>query len=222
MFSFSTIAVFATLAFSAVTSAIPFNERDAAGELSAVNAALPVVDTVALVPRADDAKLSLASILTDAQTQLVPFTQQLKFATKQNATAEHLSAPVDGIKNVLTTTATRIHGLGGHPIEIILASLDGTLILTVHEVARILAAVLILVFDAVGAVLALLGGGIAPAVFLLLVGVGEVVATLLQAVLAIVGVVLVDLVVVLVPLLGTVIHVIRALGVALLLTLLGL
>ena len=77
MFSFSTIAVFATLAFSAVTSAIPFNERDAAGELSAVNAALPVVDTAALVPRADDAKLSLASILTDAQTQLVPFTQQL-------------------------------------------------------------------------------------------------------------------------------------------------
>lgn len=76
MFSFSTIAVFATLAFSAVTSAIP--TTGTAGEL-AVREALPVasVDNLAIVGRADEAQDSLAKILTDAQTQLLPFTNQL-------------------------------------------------------------------------------------------------------------------------------------------------
>ncbi|OJT14811.1 hypothetical protein TRAPUB_8605 [Trametes pubescens] len=210
MFSFSTIAVFATLAFSAVTSAIPHTGQ--AGD------AVPVAAVVA--PRATQD--SLASIFADAQTQLLPFTNQLKFATQQNATVEGLTPSVNGIKNVLTTSTTRVHGLAGLPIKVILASLDGTLVLTAVEVAHILASVSILVFEAVGAVITLLHGGIAPAVFLLLVGVGEVVGTLVKAVTVIGGVALVDVAVILGPLLGGVVGVIKTLGLTVLIALLGL
>ncbi|EIW55950.1 uncharacterized protein TRAVEDRAFT_130193 [Trametes versicolor FP-101664 SS1] len=212
MFSFSTIAIFATFALSAVTSAIPHPGQ--AGELNAV----PVAAAVA--PRATQD--SLASIFADAQSQLLPFTNQLKFATTQNATVEGLTPSVNGIKNVLTTSTTRVHGLAGLPVKVILASLDGTLVLTAVEVAHLLAAVSILVFEAVGAVITLLHGGIAPAVFLLLVGVGELVGTLLKAVTVIVGAVLVDLTVILVPLLAGVVGIIRTLGLTVLLALLGL
>ncbi|KAH9855582.1 hypothetical protein C2E23DRAFT_590350 [Lenzites betulinus] len=208
MFSFSTIAVFATLAFSALTSALP-NVVDRSAAVPEVARAVAAQDTVAL-------------IFNDAQTQLLPFTNQLKFATKQNATVEGLTPAINGIQGVLTSTTTRIHGLRGKPAEIILLALDGTVILTVAEVAKIIASVLILVFDALAAVKALLGLAIAPAVFLLLVGVGNVVGTLLQAVTLIVGAVLIDLTTVLVPLLGSVIGIIQGLGLTLILTLLGL
>lgn len=71
MFSFSTIAIFATFALSAVTSAIPHAGQ--AGELNAV----PVAAAVA--PRATQD--SLASIFADAQSQLLPFTNQLSMST---------------------------------------------------------------------------------------------------------------------------------------------
>ncbi|KAI0827187.1 hypothetical protein BC628DRAFT_1338588 [Trametes gibbosa] len=209
MFSFSSIAIFATLAFSAVTSAIPFAESERTAFTD-------------VAPRADNAQDTFASIFNDAQTQLVPFTNQLKFATKQNATVEGLTAPVNGIKGVLTSTTTRLHGLAGHPIEAILLSLDGTVVLTVHEVAKIVSSVIILVFEALGAVQILLAGGLVPSVLVLLVGVGQLVGTLLQAVDLVVGAVFIDLFVVLVPLLGTVVGIIRGLGITLLIALLGL
>lgn len=97
MFSFSTITVFATVALSAFTSALPLAARDLplVGSLpiDGLTGALPVdgvvdslpvggvVNTVTgLLPRAD-ATASVAVILTNAQAQLAPFTQQLSKPT---------------------------------------------------------------------------------------------------------------------------------------------
>ncbi|KAI0666427.1 hypothetical protein C8Q78DRAFT_1059477 [Trametes maxima] len=226
MFSFSTVTVFATLALSAFTSAVPLSGRalPVVGDLSAVTGVtqnLPVVGSLPL-PRDDAVKPGLAAIFQQAQAKIAPAAAQIKAVNKQNATVAAISGPANTIKAALTDAATQIHGLAGEPVEVILVAVEGTALLAVHEVAALLAAVIITVFEALGAVLTLLGGAVEPALFELLVAVGALVGTVLAAVLAIVGAVLVDLIVVLVPLLGAVIPFILHLNIALLISLLGL
>ncbi|KAJ2991992.1 hypothetical protein NUW54_g8046 [Trametes sanguinea] len=79
-----------------------------------------------------------------------------------------------------------------------------------------------IVFEALGAVLTIIGGAVVPAVFTLLADVGALVGTLLAAVLALVGSVLTDLLSILVPLLANVVPFILNLNVATLISLLGL
>ncbi|OSC98845.1 hypothetical protein PYCCODRAFT_903408 [Trametes coccinea BRFM310] len=227
MFSFSTISVIATVALSAFTSAAPLQTRDlpslpVVGDLSAVTGLTGSLPVVGDIVRRTDAPQGLAAIFTDAQNQLVAPTQQLKFATKQNATADALGGPIGEIKTILTNTVSLVQGLAGKPIEDILVSVDGTAKLTAAELAPILAGVITLVFEALGAVLTVLGGAVVPAVFSLLADVGALVGTLLAAVLALVGSVLGDLVAILVPLLSNVVPFILNLNVATIISLLGL
>ncbi|CDO76401.1 hypothetical protein BN946_scf184937.g15 [Trametes cinnabarina] len=209
MFFFSTLSVIATVALSAFISAAPLQSRadlPVVGDLSAVTGLTSGLPVMGDVLRRTDAPQGLAAIFTQAQAQLVPFTQQLKFATKQNATAEGLAAPIDEIKTILTNTVGLVQGLIGQPVEVVLATVDGTAKLTIEELAPIVGSVVILVFDALGAVLTLLGGGVIPAVFDLLAGVGAVVGTLLAAVFALLGQVVPDVVAILASTLRTVLH----------------
>ncbi|KAI0367263.1 hypothetical protein BV20DRAFT_1037777 [Pilatotrama ljubarskyi] len=224
MFSFSTISVFATVALSAFTSALPLAGRGlpVVGDLSAVTDVTSGLPVVGGILGRNDVPKGIAAIFADVQTQIAPATEQLKFVTKQNATVAAVTGPVNEIKTALTNAVSLVQGLAGQPIEVILASVDGTGKLAVDEVATILAALITTIFTALGAVLTLLGGAIEPALFELLAGVGALVGTLLAAVLALVGAVLTDLVALLAPLLADVVPFILTLNVATIFSLLGL
>ena len=84
MFSFSSLAVFSTVAFSALTSALPLSGLpvDLPVDPSAVTgvvSGLPVVGSVAggIAGRAD-AQQSIAVILTGVTAKLAPATQALR------------------------------------------------------------------------------------------------------------------------------------------------
>ncbi|KAI0635395.1 hypothetical protein C8Q77DRAFT_1156690 [Trametes polyzona] len=225
MFSFSTISVFATVALSAFTSAIPLASRqlpavgDLAGSLPVVNGLTGALGGV--LPRAD-ATTSLAAILSDAQTQLAPLTAQLKFANKQNATVEGLTTPVNNIKAVLTATTARVNALAGLPQDQILAAVDGAAAITVAGLAEIVATLLTDVFTALVAVLAVVDGDVVPAVTALLAAVGALVGTLLTAVLGLVGGLLAALIPLVAGLLGELVPTLLTLNLAGVLGLLGL
>lgn len=74
MFAFGSIAVFVTVAFSAVTSAIPFGNEVRAVKNVAAPAAIGVTSN-ALLPVA--VPPGLADILTNAQAQLIPVADSL-------------------------------------------------------------------------------------------------------------------------------------------------
>ena len=54
-------------------------------------------------------------------------------------TVEAVTAQVDIIKTVLGATVTSLQGLVGEPIEVILASVDGTAQVTVAELGKVVA-----------------------------------------------------------------------------------
>ncbi|KAI0828537.1 hypothetical protein BC628DRAFT_75282 [Trametes gibbosa] len=241
MFSFSTVSVFATLALGAVTSALPLAGRglplggglpdvsSVTGSLSAsgLTNAVPVGDVVGTVAsagliRRHDAVNSLAAILADAQCQLTPFTNQLKFVNDKNATVEALTEPVNHIKDILTATADHVKALDGLPINTILAAVDGSVVLTVEALAAVVASLVILVFDALAAVIRAADGSVLPAVGALLATVGGVVGVLLTAVLAVLGGLVAELLATLVPLLADIVHTVYYLNLATIVSLLGL
>ncbi|KAH9855491.1 hypothetical protein C2E23DRAFT_813550 [Lenzites betulinus] len=235
MFSFSTVTLFATLALSAVTSALPLASRDlplpaldslpvggVVTTVSGVTGDLPLVGSVLSgVGRRADASTSLAAILTNAQSQLAPVLAEFHFATKQNATVDALTAPVNEVKAILTATIASVKNLAGLPVETILADVDGVATITVDGLATIVADLLVVVFDALGAVLAIVDSAVLPLVITLLASVGALVGELLAAVLALVGSVLTGLLAAIVPLLSTIIPFVEYLNVAEILSLIG-
>ena len=62
--------------------------------------------------------------------------------TAANCTLEVVSVPLGEVKTILTGAVTSLHALVGQPVEVILASVDGTVQLAAHELATIVAAVL--------------------------------------------------------------------------------
>jgi hypothetical protein len=233
MFSLSKLSVFAAVAFSALTSAIPLNTPvgdlpvPALPDTTAVTglaAGLPVGSLPALgglLPRTD-APQSIAVVLTAAHTRLVPLTNQLKFVTAQNMTVDCLAGPIGEIKDILVGSVTSLKFLVGQPAEVILLSVEGTVQITVAELGRIVAGVVFIVFEALGAVLRVAGATIDKVLFDLLVTVGVVVGSLLAIVFSLVGTVAADLLAVVVPLLKTVIPFILHLNLATVISILHL
>ncbi|KAI0699792.1 hypothetical protein C8T65DRAFT_709876 [Cerioporus squamosus] len=217
MFSFSSLAVFSTLAFSAFTSALPLSNAVGSPSLPSVPDVSAVTGVASKLPAVGslgsrDATQSVAAILTDVTTKLGPVTDVLKFVTSQNATVEAVSGPIGEIKDILT----------GAPVEVILASVEGTAQITVEELGKLVATLVVVVFEALGAVLKVAGGAIDKALFELLAAVGGLVGTLLAVVLKLVGSIVGDLLAVVVPLVQTVVPFILNLNIAQVISLLGL
>ncbi|RPD56560.1 hypothetical protein L226DRAFT_567634 [Lentinus tigrinus ALCF2SS1-7] len=224
MFSFSSLAVFSTIAFSALASALPLSTPlgDLPVDPSAVTgvvSGLPVVGGI--VGRAD-AQQSIAVILTGVTAQLGPATQALKFVTSQNATVDACSGPIGEIKDILTGAVVELQGLVGKPVEVILHSVEGTALITVEELGKLVAGLVVIVFEALGAVLKVAGATIDKALFDLLCVVGGLVGSLIALVLQLVGTVLGDLLAVVVPLIKTVVPFILHLNLAQVISLLKL
>ncbi|KAH9936803.1 uncharacterized protein BXZ73DRAFT_89303 [Epithele typhae] len=230
MFSFSALAVFSTIAFGALSSALPV-DLPAALPVNALGALpipalgrridVPVVGDLGLPIRRHDVA-GVAVVLTQATAKLGPATDLLKFVTAENCTVQALTAPVHDIQTILLGTVAELKELVGQPVDIILASVEGTAQITVEELAHIICGLLTIVFTGVRAVLIVAGAAIDATVFNLLVLVGGVVGELLAVLLPLVGSIVGELLYILVPLLKTLVPIILHLNLAQVISLLHL
>ncbi|TBU28179.1 hypothetical protein BD311DRAFT_778459 [Dichomitus squalens] len=213
---FSKLSVIAALAFGAFTSARPIDTPvdSVANTVGSFVNSVPVPNVAGGLANRADAPQGLAAILTGLQADLAPATDALTFITAQNATANNIQGPVHEIVDTLTGAVTALKGLVGQDVSVILASTEGTVLVTVDEVAHLVAGVVVLVFKSVGAVVSIAGPAVDTTVQDLVKVVGITVADLLSVVLQLVGTVLTDLLKVLVPLLKEVIPFILNLNLA--------
>ena len=59
--------------------------------------------------------------------------------TAQNATVDALTPHINDIKTILTGTLSSLQALVGQPTEVILASVEGTAVITVEELGHVVA-----------------------------------------------------------------------------------
>ncbi|KAI0799991.1 hypothetical protein C8Q74DRAFT_1214061 [Fomes fomentarius] len=226
---FSSLTVFATIAFGTFTSAIPLvNEQ--AGVFAAKDIVFHVAPTNGVVtgdvlPRAS--LDSIVSILTDVHSQLVPVTAPLKFVTANNATFDALSPSLNHIKSILNSGIARLNALSGQPQSVLLASpfKNNAELISIPDLGPILAAIITAIFDSLSTIVAA-GGLLVPTLTALLADVGALVGALLAAVLSLVDALLaalsVALIGLLIPLVTPDVATMRAVGATQLLSLLGL
>ncbi|KAI0799977.1 hypothetical protein C8Q74DRAFT_1233612 [Fomes fomentarius] len=226
---FNSLTVFATIAFSAFTSAIPLaNEQ--AGVISPKDVVFPVapangVVTGDVLPRAG--LDSIVSILTDMHVQLVPVTAPLKFVTANNATFDAVSPSLDHIKSILNNGIARLKALSGQPRSVLLASpfKNDAELISITDLGSLLATVTTAITVPLGTVVAL-DGLLVPPLAAILTDVGALVGALLAAVLSLVNVLVAalppTLTSLLTPLVTRDVATTRAVGATQLLSLLGL
>ncbi|KDQ55508.1 hypothetical protein JAAARDRAFT_79878 [Jaapia argillacea MUCL 33604] len=214
MRSFGLISLVAAFAFSAFTSAAPVTTPT----IPSVSVDT-VKNTVAGATR-DAVPRGVVAIITSVTVAVTPLTAQLQAVNAQNATVEIIAPIANEIKNILGGAVTELHGLVGQSAEIILASVEGTALVTVGQVASVVGQLVTLIFSALGAVLVIVAGRV-EALIPILAAVGIVVGDLLTVVLAVVGGVVGGLVAALLPIVQGVIPIIINLNVATILKLLG-
>ncbi|TFY77768.1 hypothetical protein EWM64_g6244 [Hericium alpestre] len=205
--SFAKIASFAALAFGALVSAAPLSAVH--GAVGKVASAVPAVPAF---PR-HVAPICIEGIFNDLTDKLTPITGELNFIVTGNATQEVLGPIVDDIKSIIQDAVSTLNTLVGKPVDEILVSVDGTVKLTLGDVAELVAGVLTIVFTAIGKVLRLASIDVSVVVSIL-APIAELVAALLSVVLKLVGGVLGDVVGAVLPLIGGLIPVILQLNVA--------
>ncbi|KAI0695979.1 hypothetical protein BC835DRAFT_1305788 [Cytidiella melzeri] len=183
MLSFKSLAVFATLAFGAVSSM-----------------AAPVFDSNnvvanAIVERCDcDASSGVAGILVGVKVAVTPYVNEFHYITKDNCTVEAITPIVAGIKVALNDGLVKINALAGASVDVILAgAVDGSVKVTVSVLAGIIADLVCFIFGGIGVILDLNVTAVVGVLIPMLCGLGEVVGALVCAVLSICGHLLVGL-----------------------------
>lgn len=215
MRSFTTFTVLLTAFCSTFTNAAP---------ISVPGISVPSVPSVNPDASGLNKELSLTStpsvamIFTTAFTQIQPLTDQLTFITADNATVAAISPVVAGIKTQLTSAVSQLQALVGQDPSVILAPIEGTVLLTVAELAALIGDDLSLLFTALNAVLKVVGGDARAEVLSILADLGYTVTSILAIVVTLVA----GIVVSLSPLLAPVAAIIASLGLSDLLSLLGL
>lgn len=161
---------------------------------------------------------SVAMVFTTVFTQIQPLTDQLTFITADNATVAAISPVVAEIKTQLTSAVSQLQALVGQDPSVILAPVEGTVLLTVAELAALIGGDLSLLFTALNAVLKVVTGDVRAAVLPILADLGCDVTSILEIVVTLVA----GIVASLSPLLAPVVAIIASLGLSDLLSLLGL
>ncbi|PIL27155.1 hypothetical protein GSI_10296 [Ganoderma sinense ZZ0214-1] len=225
---FSKLSVIAAVAFGALASALPLDLPVVGslpavgslpvGSLTGVVGSLPVGNVLSGIGRRDTPK-SVAVILTGVQAQLEPITASLTFITTANATVEAVTGPANEIISILGGAVVDLKALVGLDASVILASVDGTVAVTVDVLAGLLAHVIVSVFFSLGAVVHIAGSAIDGALFTLLATVGAAVGTVVALVFQLVVGLLVGLDVAVVGLIKAVVPVIVDLNVHVLISL---
>ncbi|KAI0916627.1 hypothetical protein AcW1_010177 [Taiwanofungus camphoratus] len=223
MLSFSALSVFATLALSAFTSAVPLSPTGVVNDISSVAhlPAVPIPSGLAgVIPR--DAPRGVCAILQDVTTQVTPYTVQLQYLKQSNATIDVITPIVNNIKGVLGGALGDVNGLVGQSTSVILATVDGTAQVTVTELAQIIAGLMTLIFDAVSVVLDVVSSDLSDCVTSLLCTVGELLGCLVCAIAMLVGSSLHGLLSAVVGLVGSLFPIIIKLNVSVFISLLGI
>ncbi|KAF8549524.1 hypothetical protein OG21DRAFT_1555082 [Imleria badia] len=117
---------------------------------------------------------SVAVVLTDLTSTVTPLANQLLYATADNATQEILTPIIGDISTAVTGAVSSLNLLVGLPVDVILASVDGTTILAASDIATILATVVNLIFTATNAVLLVVDITIYEVIYTLLGALGQV------------------------------------------------
>ncbi|KAN0082748.1 hypothetical protein V8E55_008543 [Tylopilus felleus] len=84
---------------------------------------------------------SVAVVLTDLTNTVTPLANQLLYATSENATQATLTPIIGDINTAVTGAVSNLNLLVGQPIDVILASVDGTTVLAASDIAALLATV---------------------------------------------------------------------------------
>ncbi|KAI0084942.1 hypothetical protein BDY19DRAFT_909385 [Irpex rosettiformis] len=195
----------------------------ALGAISAI--AVPTVNTntAELVKR--DQPQSIPQIFAGATTSLTPLTQELQGLGPNDLTEARISPIVGSITVILDEVIADVKLLVGQEAAIVLATVDGTAIVALHDLAIIVSELVHLILTAIGVVLSLLSAhpiAAGAAIRALLFQVGQLVGTVVITVIQVVGVLLPGLQAAIVVLLGDVQLIIIQLGLTLLGGLLGI
>ncbi|KAI0338314.1 hypothetical protein BDW22DRAFT_1348465 [Trametopsis cervina] len=169
-----------------------------------------------------DVVSSIPQIVASLTAEVTPLADKLESIATVNATIEILTPILDDLKTVINGAIEDVHALTGKPLNIILATVDGTATVTVAELAQVLGGLFNLVFGALGTVLKVAKSIGANDVVPLLAEVATLVVALLQAVLGLVGGIVGGLLVALAPTLGSLLDILSGLGVTQLLSGLGI
>ncbi|KAH7924226.1 hypothetical protein BV22DRAFT_1035373 [Leucogyrophana mollusca] len=223
MRSFSTLSLIFTAALSAFTYAAPATTPDVQALTNKVESAVSGVDVTSLplssVEQRDETPASVAVILTTLQAQVLPLTEQFTYINSANATAANITPIIAELKTCFLTATASLKLLIGADIAVILAPIEGEVILTVAAVAELLGGVLCILFAAIGCLLDVILVDVKVIVLPLLVDLCVVVAGLLQVVFGLVAGLLAAVLLILTP---AVIAVIKLLGCVELLLCLGI
>ena len=138
MFSFKSFAVAAALALGVATSAYaaPMEGVNVLARCGCSSVATIIDDvTIAVTPVVEEFRE--CSNLQDTPT----FTDWYfaDYITSSNCTVEALTPLVVDIKTIISGAIVEVNKLVGQPVEIILATVDGTAQITVHELAVLVA-----------------------------------------------------------------------------------
>ncbi|THU99005.1 hypothetical protein K435DRAFT_777192 [Dendrothele bispora CBS 962.96] len=150
----------------------------------------------------------LPAVIATLETSVTPLVYELHYMTKDNCTAAAVTPIVADIKVAVNVAIADVKVLAGVGIETVLATSTG--VLAVVDVAKIVAGVICLIFNAVGYILTIVVAAERDAVCALLAEVIVLVGTLLQLILSLVG----GLLVCLLPLITNVLYVAVRLNVA--------
>ena len=186
--------------------------------LAAFSVAAPVAEDTKAVARASTT--SVAAIFNTAFAEIAPLAQSLIYLNSDNATEAVIKpviAQISAPLNTALSSFTSLQSQGLSQNELLLSE-DGSEVLAVGALAELIAVDLILLFQGLGAVLAIVGFELAAILTPLLYAVGILVYQILFIVLGLVG----GLLLALTPLLAGIAGVLDALGLTVLLLLLAL
>ncbi|KAG9313682.1 hypothetical protein JVU11DRAFT_6028 [Chiua virens] len=145
---------------------------------------------------------SAAVVLTSLTNTVTPLANRLLYATTANATQATLTPIIGDISTAVTGAVTSLNLLVGQPVDIILASVDGTTILAASDIATLLSVVVNLVFTASSAVLLVVDITIYSVIYSLLSSLGGVVFSLISILLSLVVGLLSPLLILIAPVLS--------------------
>ncbi|KAH8096850.1 hypothetical protein BXZ70DRAFT_944800 [Cristinia sonorae] len=200
MLSFKSLAIAAAVAFGAISTVY----------------AAPAVSSDVAVARDVVAIRGVAAIVAEVHAKVTPFVAQLHTLTVANATVEVVHPIVTEIKDVVAGAVVEVVALAGAKPSVILASVDGTVQVTVVVLAKLIADLLILIFGALGFVLSVCDVSLVAALIPCLCIVADILGCLICAIFSLCGGLLVGLVGAVVALIGAILPIIARLNVVVL------
>ncbi|KAF9218885.1 hypothetical protein BS17DRAFT_761793 [Gyrodon lividus] len=167
-----------------------------------VSNAVKSVETKVSTLNAREDSPSVAVIFNEVMIEIAPYTEQLTFIVPENATVAIITPIVSSIKDSFLAAIPKLQALVGQEVSVILAPVEGEVILTVSELAKLIGTDLCLVFTALGAVLKVVFSEVRTDVLPILTDLGCTITSVLEVVVVLVGGIVASLIPLLAPIVG--------------------